>query len=116
MSLDQFGNYEWCWNGKKIKLKDLHDDQLDHLKIVLKKFKGECSGRSVKEWITAVETVSYSRSFAKNRELTKILQIKRQQKVSKAVDYFLNHLNTRRGGTNFNFSLEQQNKARNSSK
>lgn len=90
--LEIYNKMNWTWKGKQVPLKNLHDNQLDHIKSFVTKYKSNHYGYSSEGWIKAIDYLKKQREFESVKEAHKIIIDRRQAKVNRAVNNFFDAL------------------------
>lgn len=86
-----YNKMNWTWKGKQIPLEKLHDNQLNHIKNFVKKYKGNHYGYSSEGWLKAIDYIEKQRSKESIKELSESIYSNKREKVLNAVDNFLNN-------------------------
>jgi len=84
--LSIYNKMNWTWKGKQTPLKDLHENQLNHIKTFVKQYKGNHYGYSSNGWIDAIDCIISNRRSDNLQELHNIVSARRLKDVDKYID------------------------------
>ena len=84
--LDIYNKMYWAWKGKQTPLKDLHENQLQHIKSFVKKYKSNHYGYTSEAWIKAIDCILTNRQKNDVIDLHNIVSARREKKLTKAMD------------------------------